>query len=146
MRTKNTIDDKYTRPGYVEPIPGLYDGLAFEYRPMLPEQTEDFLLSLDRPNSGRGRVGIVTIMLANQLTAWSEVDAAGNFMAITQTNLALLPYPLLMRLRGIVEGRQASDKPESIDWPTLKEWVTSQLAVAAGEEPGAKQLKADQKN
>lgn len=140
MQTRNVIDDKYTRGGYVEPIPHCHEGLAFLYRPMLPEQVEDLLAALDRATPGRASIAVVGDVLSRQLVSWSETQE------LSAKNIMRLPYGLFARVRGIVEGRQASDLPPDYGRGDLAEFIKAILDQSNGKAPGQEQLAADQKN
>ena len=149
MQTSNTIEDGYTRGGYIEPIPRLHQGMYFEYRPMLPEEVADFHVAIDRAaaTGGRGTNGVICQRLADHIKAWSEVQPkSGEKLPIKAETIKRLPPALLMDLRGIVQGSRATNLPPNATDDMLREFVLGKLAEGNGKQPGIEQLRADQGN
>lgn len=140
--SKNVIDDKYTRDGYIAPVERLHDELVFRYRPMLPEFVEDLEQSIEK-KSPKDATLLVAKAVARQLIEWSELDASGKPLPFEFENVRRLPYLMLVRLRRIVTGQIASDlRPDA----TSAETSDYIKALEAGPQPGLQMLAADQKN
>ena len=147
MQTRNQIEDGYTRAAYIEPVRGLHQGLAFEYRPMLPEEFEDMFAALDKTKRGRETVAAVADRIAVKITRWSEVDRkSAQPIKVSASAYSRFGVELFRRVRGIVQGTEACDLPPGIDDEGLAEFVKAKIAEAHGEPPGGAQLATDQKN
>lgn len=107
--TSNVIRDKATKKGYIEPVPGIHEGLDFEYRPMIPEQVEAMHDRISQTKIPGESMRIIAAQMSQSLTAWSEVDENGNARPIELATVSRLPRPLLLDVKGIVSGMQASD-------------------------------------
>jgi hypothetical protein len=153
--TSNVIDDGYTRDdGYIGALPGIHEGLAFSYRPMLPEKVEE-LDGLVANAGDEDKIRLIAMSLAGSadgkqpgyVLKWSEVDRKTKQpKPLTFEHMRRLPYQLLRDVRRVVTGFLASDPlPNATDVQT-SELMLAVKREAGGDAPGLQQLADDQKN
>lgn len=128
--TRNVIDDGFTKPGRIEPVPNLHQGMEFTYRPMLQEQFEALEDQIQKSPPGPAVV-LMCQALAKQLVAWSEVDADGKPLPITPDRCRRLQPMLMVRLYRIINGRDPGDMPLEATADEQDEYLASLGQVPA---------------
>lgn len=147
MKTKNVFRDGATKPGFVKAVEGLHDALLWEQRPMLPEEVELLENAAQRRANPQEGIRLIQAALAQKLVSWSEVDDAGNPMAINFRNMANLPYSLLYKLYKRVAGLEPTDPlPEPTEGEDAGYVAGLMASVASGIAPGVNEDKAAVKN
>ena len=112
MQTRNLIRDGQTRKGVIAAVDNLNQGLAFEYRPMLPLEYQTLSDAIDRQAEKKRSDEItryVAAALVKHLVSWSEVDEKGNPVPINLPNMLLMPYPIIKAVYDIIAGFKPSD-------------------------------------
>jgi len=112
--TSSRIKKGIVRRGFIKPVERLHEGLAFDFRPMLPEEV--FALDVEcinrRQKDPKEYYRFLARALATRLHKWSEQED-DKPLAITGENVASLPISILDRLRAIVCLNEPTDEPPS---------------------------------
>lgn len=163
--SKNLINDGYSRPGYIAAVDRDHSGrqteflhgeLAFEYRPMLPEEVEELTAAVDAAKP-KESIRLIAAEIARRLTSWSETETVKEDgkesgkdvekpVQITFEAVRHLPYPLIYRLRNIITGTSASDLRPKATKEEQSDYVKGLQLAMTGKAPGQAMLEADQKN
>lgn len=103
------IPDGYTRPGYIEAIPGLHGALGFVFRPMLAHERSIVLESIEKAGRNKSdRLAASTI--AHRIVSWDlKHPVSGGEIQVSEPEAIRLHPILLSRLFNIVLGNMASD-------------------------------------
>lgn len=121
MSLSHTIDDGYTRDGYVKEAPGFHPALSFRYRPMLAHIRQEYLFQLRVANESRDAAeltGLCCDVLENQLESLSVTDSNGKTVKVLDAGqkhrdargiLQRLEPNLQVKLRDICLGVVPSD-------------------------------------
>lgn len=110
MKTRNLIEDGFTKPGRVSPEDGLHEGCEFTYRPLLREHFLAVEAKREDANPEED-AALMSSVLAKQVQSWSEVGQNGQSVPLTTANCRRIPLVLGRRLYGIVCCYEASDLP-----------------------------------
>ena len=111
--SRNIIRDGQDRVGLIKAEPPLFDDdLKFGWRMCLPEETEELDGQISRLPA-RLYVMECAKVIASHVTWWSETDLSDKPLALSPNNIKQLPPKLFTRLLSIVQGRTASDEPDS---------------------------------
>lgn len=127
--SQNYIRDGFTQDGYIAPMERRHGELRFKFRPMLPEDFEEFDVFR---NSNILKPKAVVSRLAKEcsdrLVAWSE-QVDGKDVPIGPDYVKRLRHTLLSKLFQVIAGERASDEdpqnkslPEDVqDEPSSKD-------------------------
>jgi hypothetical protein len=104
------INDGYTQPGYIAAVAGVHDALDFSYRPMLPEERDEFTrlegISAEAAHAYARQV------LVNNVKTWNVVGDNDNTLPVNDESLKGFRGVLAeayTKLLYIVAGWRASD-------------------------------------
>lgn len=138
--TKNIIRDGQTRRGRIDEEPGLHEGLAFEYRPSLPEEVEQIesAAQKEKPKDG---VRLIAAYMAERLVEWSESDGDPSF-----ENVRRLPFDLFNKLYKVLVGMRATDPIEEPTKDEEDEEIAALRAQAEGKDPGREAAETSEGN
>lgn len=142
---QNVINDGYTRRASVAPAQGIHQGITFEYRPLLVEQSEE----LDREYAKLPAAKAVLLRaaaLSRQIVSWNETDQSGKPVPHTAEVLRRLPPILFWTINGIIIGTAAGDPLPDATPDEDSEFLKAAKAEAEGKAPGTEALRADQGN
>lgn len=147
MQTRNLIRDGQTRKAVIAAVDNLNQGLAFQYRPMLPLDYQILSDAVDKQAAKRRSDEITRLVAAaivKHLAEWSEVDEKDEPVPINLQTVLMLPYPLIKAIYDIITGYKPSDAltDESDDEEEENERLQRLLEGV----DGFKQLEADTKN
>jgi len=107
---QNFIRDGFTQDGYIAAVERRHGFMRFKFRPMLPEEVEEFdVFRNENILKPRQVVERMAKEVASRLTAWSE-EADGKPVEISPLNLRRVRHPMLVKLYGVLAGERASDE------------------------------------
>lgn len=94
--------------GYIRPVPGLHDGLRFDFRPVLVEEHDALtvLMSKTAPLDGSK---LMAREICKRIKRWSLTDHTGAPVPVLPENVLRLQRKLFLRVCEIVMGAEASD-------------------------------------
>lgn len=107
MKSRNVIlKDGFTLSAKVAGVPGHYDAMEFDFRPMLQEDFEEID---EKATAMPGKMRTVAIAeeLSRRVKAWSEVDEDGKPVPINATTMRR--HPLLTKIYRIVARLEPYD-------------------------------------
>lgn len=146
MQTRNLIRDGQTRKAVIAAVDNLNQGLAFEYRPMLPLDFQILSDAIDKQSAKRRSDEITRLVAAaivKHLVNWSEVDDKDNPMPISLQTVLMMPYPLIKAIYDIITGYKPSDALQDESDEDEEDERVHRLLEGVD---GFKQLEADTKN
>lgn len=144
-KSKNVIEDGYTKRAYIAAKEGLHEGIEFEFRPMLPEANED-LETILKKFEGSKAVRSIAKAIVDHVTEWSEVDKDGKPRKVTFEDVCRLPKEILRDMRHIIQGTWPGDPIPDPSKEEQSDYTKSLLDAAEGKAPGIEQSEADRKN
>lgn len=111
------IRDGLTQDGYIAEVERLHPAMAFTFRPMLPEQVEEWEAHRDqhyltKPKETRARLGK---LLSQQIASWDAVDANGDAVPVSEQTCRSLRPTLQHKLYLIVACLAASEVQPDAD-------------------------------
>jgi len=142
---KNTIQDGYTRRGYMNGDDGLFEPIEFEYRPLLAEEVARGDAVIEKANAEQEMLFVAGIV-QEKLVSWSEEGCDGLPLPITLDNVRRLPFVVLIRIHKIMCGVMRSDPLKD---PSEQEQLDIEReirGVLRGNAPGAEIEEGDRKN
>lgn len=108
--SQNYIRDGFTQDGYIAAVERRHGMLRFKFRPMLPEEVEEFDVFR---NENILKPRQVTERLAKECSSrvkvWSE-ELDGKPLEISTANMRRIRHTLLMKLYQVICGERASDE------------------------------------
>lgn len=109
------IPDGYTRPGYIQAVPRLYDSLRFEYRPSRRITRAKHFRDLDKvKNDDDKSERVACDFIASRLVSWDAKNEEGESIPLSSATLGDLEPVLFERLYTIILGNAIPDEdPES---------------------------------
>jgi len=119
----NIIRDGFTQSGYIPEVEGLHGAIRFEFRPMLPEETEHFEGIRDR-DGARDPKKVRAILgeeVAKRIVSWSEkIDSSP--AEISGANVRKMRFTLQTKIYNIISGfSPTTHDPElSTEWDDLQ--------------------------
>lgn len=146
MQTRNLIRDGQTRKAVIAAVDNLNQGLAFQYRPMLPLDYQILSDAVDKQAAKRRSDEITRLVAAaivKHLAEWSEVDEKDEPVPINLQTVLMLPYPLIKAIYDIITGYKPSD---ALTDESDEEEENERLQRLLEGVDGFKQLEADTKN
>lgn len=136
MKTRNVIDDGFTRDGRIAPVEGLHDGCEFKFRPLVRSQYE----AIDKKYEQAGpqeREDLLGAVIAKHLIEWSEVDGEGNARPVLAKHAAKLGLVVQRSIYDMCCGFQPSDTPVSAAPKEQDDYLDSLVSCESVEEsPG----------
>jgi hypothetical protein len=102
------IPDGYEHTGYIKAVPGLYDEVRFNYRPMVDEDVQSLGLSLSNLKGKEARTK-ESEAIAGRIISWSVKDPKGESVDPTAANIARLTPVLRATILNIIEGSHPND-------------------------------------
>lgn len=138
-------EDGYTRPGYIEPVDDLHDGLVFEYRLLPVLERDRFRLAMKRAPEQEAR--LTAAMIARQVPSWNVIDVHRHPVAVSAEAVLRLPAACFDRLYLIVLGAVAPDKrPGETSLADPDDYLAELEAAASGRPLGDVIQERDRKN
>ena len=139
--------DGYTRKGYIKGVDNHYGSVAFEYRPMLPEERDDILHAVRTSPPGRWGLAMRQA-LASKVTSWDVTNPmTGKAVPVELDAVKRLPPDVFDRLFNIVSGSTASDPAPDATEEEATSYVDDLLkAASSGRREGDIRTEADAKN
>lgn len=105
--TNNLIRDGQTRKHRIAAVPGLHEGLDFEYRPLMPSRfksVEMLLAEYEQSGKADESVAVIAGVLGEKVTGWSESEDP------TPENWKRMPFGLLKEAYNAICGFRPSDE------------------------------------
>ncbi len=147
IKTKNFASSKYDRRGYASPIPGLHDGLEFNYKPMAGNVVEDLINRVNiQVLQGRPWVRAMNEAVIPQISGWSEVDENDVMIPVSIEAFEEMNRELCMYVRKIVLGQAPTELPPDCTSKDLKEYMLVKDAATKKISAGDAILAAQAKN
>ncbi len=153
MATQNVMDDGYTKSGYIARPDGfdadLHEGLDFQFRPMLVQETEELVHAMNRLVVSGEPVKatlLEALNLSKRIVSWSEVDKNGKPREITLDSVRSLPPTLYRRVRNIIAGVAGSDPRPNQATNAPQTDLEKELDLALKGKPPVDAVEGDVKN
>lgn len=112
--SQNYIRDGFTQSGYIAAIERRHGALRFNFRPMLPEEVEEFDIfrneNILKPRQVTARLAKEC---ASRITGWSE-EVDGKPLQISVENLRRFRHTLLAKIYQVITGERASDEDPEV--------------------------------
>ena len=116
MSEPTYLHDGFTRKGYIKAVPGLHGPLRFEFRPLMVEERDAWMVQSSKAGP-LGEAKATARIMASRLQAWDLKDAEGKPVPRTAENVLRLPVHTYSRLVGIIAGHEATDLDEENPTP-----------------------------
>jgi len=102
------LEDGYTQEGYIAAVPGLFEALRFEFRPIVvAEQSAHY--KEEKKFSGPAWARFAADFIARRLLSWSAARQDGAPVPLRGPDVAKIHPALFSRLYSILNGTDASD-------------------------------------
>ena len=89
--TIDYIEDGYTRASGLQPVPGVHNGIAIEWRPCLAADTSRVMDA----KTDAAYIEAVVALVSDKLKRWSLKDSSGKPVPITKENVGRVRRRLL---------------------------------------------------
>jgi len=96
------IDDGYTLDGEVKA--NGWPKVAVKYRPALPAQTRDFVITRGRASTGPEEMKAVVALLKKHVLGWDIEEVPGKPAPVSEYTINRVPDPVLQRIIDLVTG------------------------------------------
>lgn len=131
------IEDGYTQKGYIAAVPGLFDALRFEFRPLVATDQSAHAKE-EKKFSGPAWARFAADFMAKRIVSWDAKKQDESPVPLRGPEVAKIQPALFGRLYGILNGTDASDLDP--DWSQAEKEETADYqfeAAAEGTTPGA---------